>query len=85
MKRLRQFGLAFAGSAAAASHAAAQCSMCAASAAAQSPRAMASLNAGIIFLLIPPVAIMAAILVLAFRYRNSERTAETTDYADVVD
>jgi len=47
------------------------CSMCNTVATAQSGNAVRALNHAILFLLIPPVTIMSAILVLAFRYRNS--------------
>jgi hypothetical protein len=47
------------------------CSMCNTVATAQSGNAARALNHAILFLLIPPVTIMSAILVLAFRYRNS--------------
>jgi hypothetical protein len=47
------------------------CSMCNTVASAQSENAGRALNEAILFLLIPPVTIMSAILVLAFRYRNS--------------
>ena len=47
------------------------CSMCNTVASAQSENASRALNHAILFLLIPPVTIMSAILVLAFRYRNS--------------
>jgi hypothetical protein len=47
------------------------CSMCNTVASAQSENAARALNHGILFLLIPPVTIMSAILVLAFRHRNS--------------
>ena len=59
--------------------AAAQCAMCYNSAAAQDSEAIKALNLGILVLLIPPVAIMASILLLAFRYRNADHTeAEPT-------
>ena len=48
----------------------AQCSMCNAVASAQSEGAARALNHGILLLLIPPVGIMSAILIWAFRYRN---------------
>ena len=48
----------------------AQCSMCNAVASAQSEGATKALNHGILLLLIPPVGIMSAILIWAFRYRN---------------
>ena len=47
------------------------CAMCKAAAGAQSSQAIAALNRGILFLLVPPVTIMAGILVWAFRCRNS--------------
>ena len=59
--------------------AAAQCAMCYNSAAAQDSEAIKALNLGILVLLIPPVAIMGSILLLAVRYRNADRTeAEQT-------
>ena len=57
----------------------AQCAMCKTVAAAQSKEAMASLNYGILFLLVPPVAIMSGILLYAFRCRNSPRPAQEAD------
>ncbi len=57
-----------------ASSAAAQCAMCYSTAAAQDSEAIKALNLGILVLLIPPVAIMGSILLLAFRYRNSDPT-----------
>ena len=59
--------------------AAAQCAMCYSTAAAQDSEAIKALNLGILVLLIPPVAVMVGILLLAFRYRNSDLTeAEQT-------
>ena len=59
--------------------AAAQCAMCYSTAAAQDSEAIKALNLGILVLLIPPVAIMGSILLLAFRYRNADHTeAEQT-------
>ena len=52
--------------------AAAQCAMCYSTAAAQDSEAIKALNLGILVLLIPPVAIMGGILLLAFRYRNAD-------------
>ncbi len=49
------------------------CAMCKAAAGAQSSQAIAALNRGILFLLIPPVTIMTGILVWAFRRCNSPR------------
>ncbi len=49
------------------------CAMCKAAAGAQSGQAIAALNRGILFLLIPPVTIMTGILVWAFRRCNSPR------------
>jgi membrane protease YdiL (CAAX protease family) len=49
----------------------AQCSMCNAVASAQSAGAAHALNRAILILLIPPVVMMSAILIWAFRYRNS--------------
>jgi hypothetical protein len=46
------------------------CSMCQATAAAQSARAARSLNQAIVLLLVPPVTIMSSILIFAFRRRN---------------
>ena len=43
------------------------CAMCKTVAEAQSREAAASLNLGILFLLVPPVAIMAGLLLFAFR------------------
>jgi len=53
--------------AAAALPAAAQCAMCYKNASAQSTEAQAALNSGILMLLLPPVAILAGILVTAVR------------------
>ena len=50
----------------------AQCAMCYASAASQSDKGIQALNIGIIVLLIPPVTIMIAILLYAFRCRNAQ-------------
>jgi hypothetical protein len=47
-----------------------QCSMCNAVASAQSEGAAKALNHGILLLLVPPVGIMSAILIWAFKYRN---------------
>lgn len=70
MKLLRAVAVLMFVIAAAALPLAAQCAMCARNAAGQSPEAMRALNSGILMLLVPPVAILSAILVVAFRYRN---------------
>ena len=84
LKLARNLALSFwllAAVAALAPPAGAQCAMCRASAEAATrsgngsgtginPRAMASLNAGIYMLLIPPFAIGSAILIAAFRKNN---------------
>jgi len=57
----------------------AQCAMCKTVASAQSRQAMASLNYGILFLLVPPVAIMSGLLLFAFRCRNSPRLTQEPD------
>ena len=49
------------------------CAMCKTVAAAQSKEAAASLNWGILLLLVPPVTIMSSLLVFAFRCRNAPR------------
>jgi hypothetical protein len=49
------------------------CAMCKTVAAAQSKEAAASLNWGILLLLVPPVTIMSSLLVFAFRCRNVPR------------
>lgn len=64
----------------AAAPAAAQCAMCYQNAAAQEARAMRALNLGILLLLFPPVGIMGGILLVAFRYRNADRTAEQREF-----
>jgi hypothetical protein len=46
------------------------CAMCKTVAAGQSSEAAAALNLGILFLLVPPVAIMSGLLLFAFRCRN---------------
>lgn len=47
------------------------CAMCKTVAAAQSKKAAASLNWGILFLLVPPVTIMSGLFLFAFRCRNA--------------
>lgn len=47
------------------------CSMCKTVAAAQSEQAGKALNRAILLLLIPPVAMMASILIWAFKFRNT--------------
>jgi hypothetical protein len=47
------------------------CAMCKTVAAAQSKQAAASLNWGILLLLLPPVTIMSGLLLFAFRCRNT--------------
>ena len=49
------------------------CVMCKTVAAAQSKAAAASLNWGILLLLVPPVTIMSSLLLFAFRCRNAPR------------
>jgi hypothetical protein len=49
------------------------CAMCKTVAAAQSKEAAASLNWGILLLLVPPVTIMSSLLLFAFRCRNAPR------------
>ncbi len=49
----------------------AQCSMCNAVASAQSAGAAHALNRAILILLVPPVVMMGAILIWAFKYRDS--------------
>lgn len=52
------------------------CAMCKTVAEAQSREAAASLNLGILFLLVPPVAIMASLLLFAFRRCNASYPTE---------
>lgn len=54
------------------------CAMCKTVAAAQSKAAAASLNWGILLLLVPPVTIMSSLLLFAFRYRNAPRPSLKT-------
>jgi hypothetical protein len=54
------------------------CAMCKTVAAAQSKEAAASLNWGILLLLVPPVTIMSGLLLFAFRYRNAPRPSLKT-------
>ncbi len=46
------------------------CAMCKSSIAAQSEAVVASINAGILILLVPPLLIMSTILYVATRYRE---------------
>ncbi len=46
------------------------CAMCRSSIAAQNDSVVASINAGILILLVPPLAIMSTILYFAFRARD---------------
>jgi hypothetical protein len=55
------------------------CAMCKAVAGAQSKEAIASLNWGILLLLVPPVTIMSSLLLFAFRCRNAPLPAEEAD------
>lgn len=55
------------------------CAMCKTVAAAQSRQAAASWNLGILWLLIPPVAIMSSLLLFAFRFRNAPGPTEEAD------
>jgi len=55
------------------------CAMCKTVAAAQSKEAAASLNWGILLLLVPPVAIMSSLLLFAFRCRNAPRPSQEAD------
>ena len=55
------------------------CAMCKTAAAAQSKDAIASLNWGILLLLVPPVTIMSSLLLFAFRCRNAPLPAEEAD------
>jgi len=73
VRTLSQVALAVLLLAMAAAPAGAQCAMCYQNAAAQDARAMRALNFGILLLLIPPVTIMAGILLTAFRYRDADR------------
>lgn len=52
------------------------CAMCKTVAGAQSKDAIASLNWGILLLLVPPVTIMSGLLLFAFRCRNPLPTQE---------
>jgi len=55
------------------------CAMCKTVAAAQSKEAAASLNLGILLLLVPPVTIMSSLLLFAFRCRNAPPPTLETD------
>jgi len=55
------------------------CAMCKTAAAAQSKEAAASLNWGILLLLVPPVAIMSSLLLFAFRCRNAPHPTQEAD------
>jgi len=55
------------------------CAMCKTVAAAQSKEAAASLNWGILLLLVPPVTIMSSLLLFAFRCRNEPLPTLTTE------
>jgi len=55
------------------------CAMCKTVAAAQSKEAAASLNWGILLLLVPPVTIMTSLLLFAFRCRNEPLPTLTTE------
>ena len=55
------------------------CAMCKTVAAAQSRQAAASWNLGILWLLIPPVAIMSSLLLFAFRFRNAPGPTEEAE------
>jgi hypothetical protein len=55
------------------------CAMCKTVAAAQSKEAAASLNWGILLLLVPPVTIMSGLLLFAFRCRNAPLPTLNTD------
>jgi hypothetical protein len=48
----------------------AQCSMCATGASAAGQRAQKSLKQGVVVLLVPPIALMAGLVGLAFFYRR---------------
>jgi len=58
------------------------CAMCKTVAAGQSKEAMASLNWGILLLLVPPVTIMSGLLLFAFRCRNAPLPTLDTDRSD---
>ena len=55
------------------------CAMCKTAAAAQSKEAAASLNWGILLLLVPPVAIMSSLLLFAFRCCNTSHPTQEAD------
>lgn len=55
------------------------CAMCKTVASAQSKEAAASLNWGILLLLVPPVTIMSGLLLFAFRCRNAPLPTLNTD------
>ena len=55
------------------------CAMCKTVAAAQSKEAAASLNWGILLLLVPPVTIMSGLILFAFRCRNAPLPTLTTE------
>jgi len=75
MRRLAQLGLLAASFAAAPAAFAQGCAMCYTTAAAQSPKAQAALNHGILVLLIPPLSMFIGILVFLYRRRNATRPA----------
>ncbi len=52
------------------------CPMCQVAAKAQAPHAQTALNLAILFLLVPPVVIMGAILIEAFRHRSVSHQPE---------
>jgi len=62
---------------------AAQCVMCYRTAAAQQAERARVLNSGIVILLIPPIIVLAGILLLAFRKSRARKPAITTDSASV--
>lgn len=64
--------------AAVASQSWAQCPMCQAAAAAQSPAAARALNAGIVILFLPAVGLFCGVFLFAFLRRDSRDTEETT-------
>jgi hypothetical protein len=55
------------------------CAMCKTVAGAQSKDAIASLNWGILLLLVPPVTIMSSLLLFAFRCRNAPLPTQEAD------
>jgi hypothetical protein len=62
---------------AAASAAFAQCPLCRNAVAAQGPQAAATIDQGILILLVPAIVMFSGVLMLSFRYRDSSGGDET--------